>query len=194
MSFQTLMSRTKSQRRSKGNAPDMNAIDLEPVVKVLGIDPGTRVTGFGIVTESKGSLIAEGWGGVKTDFKAPMPTRLKQIADGLRDVIEKYRPSEVSLEECFFAKDAKSALKLGQARGVIMLVAEEAGLKVTEYAPLKIKQSVTGYGQADKAQVGLMVRNLLELTENVTPVDAADALAIAITHINHKKFENLERA
>lgn len=162
--------------------------------KILGIDPGTRITGYGIVVDQKGNLTAIAWGAIKTDTNASMPARLKQIADGLRDVIEKYNPDEVSLEECFFAKDAKSALKLGQARGAIMLVAEEAGLEVSEYSPLKIKQTVTGYGQADKTQVGVMVKSILNLSENITPQDASDALAIAITHSAHRNFNRLENA
>lgn len=149
---------------------------------ILGVDPGTRITGWGVVAERRGDLTGVAWGTVATTPSAPMPSRLLQIANGLKEVIEKYRPDEMSLEESFFAKDAKSALKLGQARGAIMLVAAQARLAVAEYAPLKIKQTVTGYGQADKGQVGLMVRGILGITEKIAPADAADALAIAITH------------
>lgn len=115
-----------------------------------------------------------------------MPERLKHIADGLRAIIATHAPGELALEESFFAKNAQTALKLGHARGVIMLVAAEAGMPVFEYSALKVKQTVTGYGRAEKEQVRVMVRHMLSLKENPTPLDASDALAIAITHLNHQ--------
>lgn len=156
---------------------------------VIGVDPGTLVTGYGIVSESRAGLSCHGWGAIRAKKNAPMPYRMKQIADGLRDVIRESRPDILALEESFFAKDPQSALKLGQVRGVIMLVAEESGLPVAEYAPLKVKQALVGYGKADKEQVRTMVRHILGLKENPTPYDASDALAIAITHLNHTSVE-----
>lgn len=154
-------------------------------MKVIGVDPGTLVTGYGVVSETKGKKKCHGWGVIRTGSKTPMPGRLKKIADGLREVISEHRPDCMAIEEAFFAKDPKAALKLGQARGVIMLVAEEHGLDVCEYSPLKIKQTVVGYGRAEKEQVRAMVRHILSLEEIPSPLDASDALAVAITHINH---------
>lgn len=154
--------------------------------KAIGVDPGVNIVGYGVVSESRGALACHGWGAIRTPQGASLPKRLKRIADELREVIARHSPTELALEESFFAKDAQSALKLGHARGVIMLVAEEAGLPVFEYSPLKIKQTVTGYGRAEKEQVRVMVRSMLSLKENPTPLDASDALAVAITHLNHQ--------
>lgn len=154
--------------------------------RVIGVDPGVNIVGYGVVEEAGAKLACHEWGAIKTPKGASMPKRLKHIADGLREIIAKHSPAELALEESFFAKDAQSALKLGHARGVIMLVAEEAGLPVFEYSPLKVKQTVTGYGRAEKEQVRTMVRHMLSLKENPTPLDASDALAIAITHLNHQ--------
>lgn len=143
------------------------------------------MTGYGVVSETKGKKTCHTWGAVKTGSRDPMPKRLKTITDRLRQVIKEHQPDCLALEECFFAKDAKAALKLGQARGAIMLVAEEEGLAFAEYSPLKIKQTLTGFGRAEKQQVQVMVRNILFLKENPEPLDASDALAVAITHLNH---------
>ncbi len=155
-------------------------------MKVIGVDPGTLVTGYGVVSEVKGIKTCHTWGAIKTGAGDPMPKRLKTIADRLREVIKKNNPQILALEESFFAKDAKAALKLGQARGAIMLVAEETGLIFAEYSPLKIKQTLTGFGRAEKQQVQAMVRNVLSLKGNPEPLDASDALAVAITHLNHQ--------
>jgi crossover junction endodeoxyribonuclease RuvC len=155
---------------------------------ILGVDPGSHVTGYGAVVDAgRGKLTSLGWGTVKTVADAPLPARLKTVADGLRGAIERFAPDVVALEESFFAKDVSAAMKLGHVRGVVMLVAEEAGKPVAEYAPRLIKQTVTGYGAADKKQVQTMVRHLLALAETPTPYDAADALAIALTHAVHAK-------
>lgn len=153
---------------------------------MIGVDPGVNIVGYGVVSETGGKPVCRAWGAIKTPQGASLPKRLKRIADGLREVIATHTPAELALEESFFAKDPQSALKLGHARGVIMLVAEEAGLPVFEYSPLKVKQTVTGYGRAEKEQVRTMVRHTLSLKENPTPLDASDALAVAITHINHQ--------
>lgn len=154
-------------------------------MKIIGVDPGTRVTGYGIIS-CKGSRYSSlDWGAIKTKGGAAIAYRLKQIADGLRKLIDEHDPDCMALEESFFAKNAQSALKLGMARGAIMLVAAENGLAVFEYSPLLIKQAVTGYGRADKNQVKVMVKTLLSLKEDPTPLDASDALAVAITHANH---------
>ncbi|MBI5815941.1 MAG: crossover junction endodeoxyribonuclease RuvC [Nitrospinae bacterium] len=158
----------------------------------MGVDPGTLVTGYGVVSESRGKRACHGWGVIRTTPKALMPLRLKQIADGLRGAIEQYDPDELSLEDSFVAKDARAALKIGQARGVIMLVAAEMGLPVAEYSPLKVKQTLVGYGMAEKEQVRVMVRQVLSLKEDPSPLDASDALALAITHLAH--YPHIARA
>lgn len=154
-------------------------------MKIIGVDPGTRVTGYGIISCSGARYSSLDWGAIKTRSGSPIAYRLKQVADGLRKLIDKHGPDCMALEESFFAKNAQSALKLGMARGAIMLVAAENGLTVHEYSPLLIKQTVVGYGRADKNQVKVMVKNILSLKEDPAPLDASDALAVAITHANH---------
>jgi len=157
-------------------------------MKIIGIDPGIHITGYGIISETDGEHNCLGWGAIRTKAGALLPFKLKQIADGIRAAICKYNPDCLAMEESFFAKNPNSALKLGIARGVVMLVAEEAGLTMDEYSPLLIKQTVTGYGGADKRQVKIMVRHILSLKEDPSPLDASDALAVAITHASHTKL------
>ena len=147
--------------------------------RILGIDPGSNITGWGIVEQRKGALLHIDNGGIFTQAK-DFQSRLKEVYDGLVEVIREYKPTGVSLENVFVSKNAMSALKLGQARGVAMIAALNAGLPVTEFTPMQIKQAVTGHGRAEKAQVGLMVQMMLNLPEQAQ-VDASDALAAAIT-------------
>jgi len=154
-------------------------------VIILGVDPGTNITGYGLISGDIARPVCLGFGAIHTRSKAPLAERLKLIFDGLRQVISQARPDHMALEEAFFAKNAQSALKLGMARGVIMLAAQEEGLKVFEYSPLLIKQTVTGYGRADKEQVRDMVKMQLRMAEPPEPIDASDALATAITHMAH---------
>jgi crossover junction endodeoxyribonuclease RuvC len=154
-------------------------------MKVLGIDPGSQTTGWGVV-EGQGTryrLVA--YGTVKASSKERFGARLLKISDGITAIIEEHRPEAFSIEEAFFAANVKVALKLGQVRGVALLAAERAGLEVFEYSPRLIKQTVVGYGNAEKHQVGEMVRVLLRMTGVPEPHDAADALAIAICHFHH---------
>jgi crossover junction endodeoxyribonuclease RuvC len=151
-------------------------------VLVLGIDPGTRLLGWGVVSRSAQRLIHVGHGVLKLDAKAPLPERLQQIEVGLVDVIERYRPEAASVESLFFHKDAQAAAKLGHARGVVLLALSRAAVPIHEYAPARVKRTVVGGGQAGKDQVAQMVRALLGLP-SVPPPDAADALAIAMTHL-----------
>lgn len=153
----------------------------------LGVDPGTNTTGYGLVSGDVSRMELVDFGAVKTKPKAPLALRLEQVYEGISQVIGRLKPDQVALEEAFFAKDAKSALKLGMARGVIMLAAQKAGLPVFEYSPLLIKQTVTGYGRADKEQVREMVRIQLSMKKPPSPIDASDALATAITHIIHRE-------
>jgi len=154
-------------------------------MRVLGIDCGSEFTGYGIVERRPDdSLQAISYGAIKLKTRDALPWRLLQVWDELRGQIEAHAPQMVAVEGVFFAHNVKSALKLGQVRGVALLVAASCGLEVAEYAPLAIKSAVVGYGQAEKAQVQQMVTRLLRLPEIPQPPDAADALAIAICHLN----------
>lgn len=157
-------------------------------MKIIGVDPGTNTTGYGIVTESGGRTGSSGWGAIRLNGADPLPERLARIAGELRKTIAEHKPDCLAMEESFFSKNAQSALKLGMARGVIMLVAAENGLPVHEYPPLLVKQTVVGYGRADKNQVRALVKAILGLKETPTPLDASDALAVAITHARHADF------
>lgn len=151
-------------------------------MKILGIDPGYAILGYGIIEMqgSKFSLID--YGTINTDVSMEMPDRLVQIYSGLIEIIEKYKPDEVAIEELFFNQNAKTAMMVSQARGVAILAIANSLLDTHEYTPLQVKQGIVGYGRADKKQVQIMVKNILNLLENPKPDDAADALAIAICH------------
>jgi crossover junction endodeoxyribonuclease RuvC len=154
-------------------------------MRVLGIDCGGEYTGYGIVDQDEGGdLHHVVCGAVHLDPKRPLPERLSQIFRELTALIDAHRPELVAIEEVFYSVNAKSALKLGQVRGVAMLVAAECGLPVAEYAPLSIKSAVVGYGKAEKVQVQMMVTRLLKLAAPPEPQDASDALAIAICHLH----------
>jgi crossover junction endodeoxyribonuclease RuvC len=164
-------------------------------MRVLGIDCGTEYTGYGVVELCDDSrLICLGCGAVKLSPRAAMPTRLATIFDRLGAIIVEFRPDRVAIEEVFYALNVKSALKLGQVRGVAMLAASSAGLEVAEYSPLSIKSAVVGYGRAEKQQVQHMVMQLLNLAEIPEPPDAADALAIAICHLHTSATRARQRA
>src|SRR5262252_3353429 len=154
-------------------------------MRVLGIDCGTEYTGYGVVElRADDSLLCLDCGAIKVPPREPMPTRLSRISSRLQELIAEHRPDMVAIEDVFHAVNVKSALKLGQVRGVAMLAASRAGLDVAEYSPLSIKSAVVGYGRAEKGQVQHMVARLLDLAEIPEPPDAADALAIAICHVH----------
>ena len=157
-------------------------------MRVFGIDCGTEVTGFGVVETSDGArepgLKARAVGAIRLSRTRPLPERLDQVYRELTAELERWKPDAVAIEEVFYSVNAKSALKLGQVRGVALLAAARSGIPVAEYAPLKIKSSVVGYGLAQKEQVQFMVARLLGLSEPPQPADAADALAVAICHIH----------
>jgi len=156
-------------------------------MRVLGIDCGTKCTGYGVVEMKDHDLLnCVAFGGIKVPSSDPMPHRLASIFETLCALLEEHRPDRVAIEDVFYAVNAKSALKLGQVRGVAMLAASTHCIDVTEYAPLSIKSAVVGYGRAEKQQVQMMVARLLGLDGLPEPADAADALAIAICdlHIN----------
>ena len=154
-------------------------------MRVLGIDCGTEYTGYGVVELcDDGRLVCLTCGAIQLSPRELLPTRLATIFDGLCAVIAEHRPDHVAIEDVFYAVNVKSALKLGQVRGVAMLAASSAGLEVAEYSPLSIKSAVVGYGRAEKRQVQHMVTRLLNLAEIPESPDAADALAIAICHLH----------
>lgn len=157
-------------------------------MRVIGVDPGSLKSGYGIIDEQETKLTVVEYGVIRTNSKAPLAQRLLQISTQLRKLIDRYAPQEVAIEDVFVAKNAKSSLKLGQVRGAILLTAAQAGLFIAEYSPLEVKQSVVGYGRADKFQVQHMVKVLLGLPEIPKPDDAADALAIAICHHHSAKM------
>lgn len=167
-------------------------------MRVFGVDCGTEVTGFGVVescdTGREAKLIPKALGAIRLQKSRPLPERLDQVFRELTEQLERWRPDTVAIEEVFYSVNAKSALKLGQVRGVALLAAARQGIPVAEYAPLKIKSSVVGYGLASKGQVQFMVARLLELAELPQPADAADALAIAICHIHTAQTMALQGA
>ena len=152
---------------------------------VLGLDPGLRNTGWGIIDSDGVRLRYVADGVVKSDASLDLAQRLAQLHEGVRDLILRYRPDEAAVEQTFVNKNPESTLKLGQARGVVLLAPALAGLPVGEYAPTQVKQSVVGTGRAQKDQVGMMVRTLLPGCLVQSP-DAADALAVAICHAHHR--------
>jgi crossover junction endodeoxyribonuclease RuvC len=158
-------------------------------MRVFGIDCGTEFTGWGVVeVDDSGRAMKLRYlcaGAVKLNKKESTAMRLMQVHSELSELLRAWQPDMVAIEEVFFSANAKSALKLGQVRGVAMLAAANCGLTVAEYAPLAIKSAVVGYGLAAKEQVQFMVARLLELEEAPKPADAADALAIAICHVHH---------
>jgi len=154
-------------------------------MRVLGIDCGGEYTGYGVVESSAhGKLCCLTCGAIKLSPREALPRRLSRIYLELGTIISEQQPDEVAIEDVFYALNVKSALKLGQVRGVAMLAAAAAGLEVAEYSPLTIKSSVVGYGRAEKQQVQDMVTRLLDLAEPPEPMDASDALAIAICHLH----------
>jgi crossover junction endodeoxyribonuclease RuvC len=163
-------------------------------MRVLGIDPGTVVTGYGVIDEENQRLIFVASGGIRTSSKLSISKRLKKIFDELTVALEDYEPLAVAIENTFVAKNMQTALKLGQARGVALLAAEHAGLPVFEYTPTQVKLAVTGYGAASKIQVQGMVHKLLKLSRIPDSHHAADALATAICHLHSAKIRELVEA
>lgn len=156
----------------------------------LGIDPGTATTGYGLVRlEPDGSLVAVKYGVILTPKDAAAPLRLEMLYNELSDLLREYRPETAAVEKLFFSRNVTTAIAVGQARGVVMLCMQQAGVEPFEYTPNEIKQAVAGYGGAQKRQVQEMVRALLQLESIPKPDDAADALAIAITHLNTKRYD-----
>lgn len=156
----------------------------------LGIDPGTATTGYGIVRlEADGNLVAVKYGVILTPKESTASARLVTLYDQLCELIREYHPQIAAVEKLFFSRNVTTALAVGQARGVVMLCLQQAGIEAFEYTPNEVKQAVAGYGGAQKRQVQEMVRALLTLDSIPKPDDAADALAIAITHLSTKRYD-----
>lgn len=151
-------------------------------MKILGIDPGTGIFGFGVIQLARGRATMVTAGVISTPPKTPLEDRLLDIYDSLREIVEETKPDVVSIEKLFFTKNITTGISVAHARGIAMLVARQNELPIFEYTPNQIKQSLTGYGNADKKQMQEMVRVHLRLTDVPKPDDAADALAAAITH------------
>ena len=158
---------------------------------ILGIDPGLATMGYGVINSLKGNYSVIDYGVVTTPKERTLPERLQQLEDGVKELIETYRPDSVSIEELFFSKNITTGIPVAEARGVILLTAVKAlGKEVYEYTPNQIKQAVTGYGGADKIQMQHMVQTLLRLKSVPRPDDAADALAVAICHAQTSRMIN----
>ncbi len=151
-------------------------------MRIVGIDPGYAIVGFGVVDYNNNSFFVQEFGAITTVSHAPFNERLKIIYDDLCYLLDKYKPDEMAVEKLFFNTNQKTAIDVAQARGVIILAAQQRGIKISEYTPLQVKQSVVGYGRAEKKQVQELTRQILKLQNIPKPDDAADALALAVCH------------
>ena len=161
-------------------------------MRVIGIDPGTAITGWGVVEGDGNDLLLVAAGVITTTAGTPLPGRLQIIYHELTGIVEQWQPESSAIEELFFSKNAKTALAVGHGRGAAMLALANAGLSISEYKPLEVKQAITGHGGADKLQIQQMVKLLLNLDDIPRPDDAADALAVAICHLHSARLRLLE--
>lgn len=160
-------------------------------MRILGIDPGIAIVGFGFIDKQGSQLKPVQYGSIQTEAGLSVPLRLKQIYESMQELLATYQPDEVAVEKLFFNKNVTNAFSVGQARGVILLAAELAGIPSYEYTPMQVKQAVTGYGGAEKKQIQEMVRILLKLPQVPKPDDVADALGVAITHANFRTYHQM---
>lgn len=161
---------------------------------ILGIDPGTATTGFGVINYDNGDFALLDYGCIITKFSDTLPVRLNQISQDLEEIVKYWKPDEVSIEELFFSKNVKTAMHVAHARGAVIQKLSAEGYKISEYNPQHIKEAVCGYGRAEKKQVQRMVQLILKMDHLPKPDDAADALGAAICHASHIKFANLTQA
>jgi crossover junction endodeoxyribonuclease RuvC len=159
-------------------------------MRVLGIDPGSRITGYGVIEKGRNNLVYVAYGDIKSPQGAPLSVCLKTICGRIADIIQDAKPDAVAIEDIFYGKNVKSLIKQGHVRGAIILSCSQLGVPIFEYTPLEIKQAVVGYGRAEKPQVQSMVRAILKISETLK-ADAADALAIAICHANFSKVSTV---
>lgn len=157
---------------------------MRGILRVMGIDPGTAIVGYGIIDFVENKYKVVEYGCIYTPKDMPMSKRLLKINIELEELLEKHRPDHIGIEDLFYFKNNKTVISVGQARGVIVLTAEKKGIPTADYTPPQVKMGITGYGKSDKKQVQLMVQRVLGLEEIPKPDDAADGLAIAVTHIN----------
>lgn len=157
-------------------------------MRVIGFDPGINVTGFGILDYTKRNAKAHGYGVIKPPKNKSLSERLLYLHDETMKLLKKFKPNVVAVEDTFYHKNFKSALMLGQARGVIILAAARNGISCAEFSPKKVKQSVVGNGNATKEQVQFMVQNILKLKDAPTPLDSSDALAVGLCYINQQQY------
>ena len=162
-------------------------------MRIIGIDPGTAITGWGVVEGAGDDLVAVAYGTITTTAGTPLPQRLQVIYRELTAIVDQWQPEASAIEELFFSKNAKTALAVGHGRGAAMLALANANLPITEYKPLEVKQALTGHGGADKLQMQHMVKLLLKLDDIPRPDDAADALAVAICHLHSMRLRLLEQ-
>lgn len=151
-------------------------------MRILGIDPGYAIVGYGVVDYDKYRFSVVGYGAITTSAHTPFPSRLEDIYNDMVSIIEKYKPDELSIERLYFNTNTTTAIDVAEARGVILLAAQKCGVPIAEYTPLQVKQAITGYGKAEKHQVMEMVKSFLNLSKVPKPDDTADALALAICH------------
>lgn len=161
-------------------------------MRILGIDPGIAIVGYGIVDKEGNRYKTVAYDAVTTRAHTPLEERLEKVYNGVDEIIKTHKPDVMSIEELFFNNNAKTALTVGQARGVIILAAVKNGVPVYEYTPLQVKQALTGYGRAGKTQIQQMMKSMLGLTEIPKPDDVADALAIAVCHGNSIRFNSIK--
>ena len=160
---------------------------------ILGIDPGFAIVGVGIIEYKGNKFRTIDYFALTTKAHTPIEERLKVIYEGIADAINKYKPDFIAIEELFFNNNAKTAIQVGQARGVILLAGVNANIPIYEYTPLQVKQALTGYGRASKSQIQQMMKSMLGLTEVPKPDDVADALAIAVCHGNSMRFNSIKQ-
>lgn len=165
-----------------------NLFDPAAPLRIIGLDPGTATTGYGIIDVVDGVPHLVTYGTIDTSAGDPVELRLQSIFQQVNNLIATHRPQQAAVEQLFFGRNITTAIAVGQARGVLLLALANAGIAMSEYSPPKIKETITGYGKANKAQMQLMVRHLLELDEAPKSDDAADALAVAITHSRYIAF------
>lgn len=158
---------------------------------IMGIDPGLAIVGYGIVNSDKGNVTAIDYGVIESPKNESVPARLHMIYDGINALFDKYKPDCVALEELFFTKNITTGINVAQARGVILLACSDRCGRLFEYTPMQIKQAITGYGKADKKQMQFMVTRMLRLKSIPKPDDAADALAVALTHSQSARLGGL---
>lgn len=160
-------------------------------MRILGIDPGTATVGWGVIEQNGTETVSVAYGHISTSKNIPLEKRLLEISDNIEQIVELYHPEEAGVEELFFFNNQKTVISVAQARGAILLTLERLRVNISGYTPLEVKQALTNYGRAEKAQVQLMVKAILRLTAIPKPDDTADALAIALCHASRRKMENI---